>query len=698
MKKGVFILLTVLSTAVSGLPFPHVFTENLGQWSDEVLYRAETDEGPVWFTANGFYVRGVFTRIRAVPDGTAVSAVGALPHLTHFLKGNEPSQWTTGARSFSSVVYTCDAPEGFLVFTIESGSLQCRQLTAPVVDTPRTSACRVGLVEAAQVSLIFSTYLGGSGDDRTYSTAVDSQGGVYVTGRTGSTDFPTQNPYQDEFQGGDWDCFVAKFSPDGSQLEYATYIGGSQNENGYGIKVDSLGFAYITGPTASQNFPLVNPIQPALAGASDAFVLKLSPQGDELVFSTFLGGSGSETGRDIATDGSGRALVTGFTSSPDFPLNNPFQDQIAGGSGDAFCVMLNSQGNGLVYGSYLGGSGDEFGEGVYADHAGNGYFCGQTGSPDFPLLVPFQAAYGGGSTDGYLARLTPAGQVVYCTYLGGSGTDLASNVFVDAADCPYLTGETGSPDFPVLNPIQGSLPGASAIFITKFEADGENLAYGTYLGGSGMDQGRDIAVSPSGSAFVTGYTSSLDFPVENAFQGFHAGGGNDAVAVKLSPDGGQLEYSTYLGGSGNDSSRGIALFNDGSACITGGVFSTDFPTYNPFQGSFGGGPTDCFIARLSPYGTGIGDEPPGGGQGLSLYYVNPFQGSLQITVAVGTPGLLEVAVMDMAGRVTKVLCAGTQAEEGLHHFIWNPGDAPAGIYLIRATRGSSVMTGKVLLL
>lgn len=698
------------------LPWGGGFTENRGQWPGDVLFMARTPGGTAWFLENGFTLDGKPVEILGSSGNIAAAGIDPLPHLMNFFLGNDPSRWRTGVRSFRGLIYRNAYPGIDLLFSLEEGDICCEKVTgtggdpsmiafsleipepgartAPASDEETLDPVRT----SAQVSLMYSTYLGGGAEDRSYSIAVDSQGRTYVTGRTGSADFPVWNPYQGVFQGGDWDAFVARFSPDGSQLEFATFIGGSGNENGYGVKVDNQGGVCLTGPTESADFPVVNPLQPALSGVSDAFVLKLSSEGNELVYSTFLGGSGTELGRDIAVDGFGRALVTGTTSSADFPLANPFQSQYAGGAGDAFCVMLSTSGDDLVYGTYMGGAGNDAGEGVFSDVQGNGYYCGQTGSPGFPVKNPFQGVFGGGSIDGYLARLSPDGQQVFGTFLGGAGDDLAHNVFADQDGGSYLTGETGSADFPLLNPFQGALPGTAAMFVSRLTPDGENLSYSTYIGGSGLDQGRDIAVSATGSAFVTGYTSSTDFPVVNAYQEFHAGGGNDVVVLKLSQDGSQLEYSTYLGGSGNDSSRGIAVHSDGSASVTGGVFSTDFPLWNPYQGTFGGGLTDCFVARLGPYGTWIEGESVPRINGMGLLYENPFSGVLSLTVTTTSPGPLQVTVLDLTGRIVERLCCESGLAAGEHRFAWNARGNPRGVYFIRAEDGSASVRGKTLLL
>jgi hypothetical protein len=236
--------------------------------------------------------------------------------------------------------------------------------------------------------LIYSTYLGGSAYDYGSGIAVDGAGHAYVTGWTTSANFPTMNPLQPA-SGGLY-VFVAKLNPAGSALVYSTYLGGGADEGG-GIAVDSSGNAYVTGLTESTDFPTMNPLQPSFGGVSDAFVAKLNPTGSALVYSTYLGGSGIDNGTGISVDNSGNAYVTGYTFSANFPLMNPLQATPGGGGyGDAFVAKLDSTGSALVYSTYLGGSGDDYGAGIAVDSPGNAYVTGSTDSNDFPTMNPLQ--------------------------------------------------------------------------------------------------------------------------------------------------------------------------------------------------------------------------------------------------------------------------------------------------------------------
>jgi Beta-propeller repeat len=451
-------------------------------------------------------------------------------------------------------------------------------------------------------SLVYSTYLGGSADDGGSGIAVDASGNVYVTGRTVSTNFPTKNPLQPSKGGGaNGNVFITKLSADGQSLIYSTYLGGSGDDGGNSIAVDSSGNAYVTGGVFSTDFPTKNPVQATFGGGAlgDAFVTKLSADGQSLVYSTYLGGSDGELGNGIAVDSSGNAYVTGYTESTNFPRKNPLQATYGGGSRDVFVTKFSADGQSLIYSTYLGGSGSEIGLGIAVDSSGSAYLIGTTDSTNFPTKNPFQANQSG-SFDAFVTKLSADGQsLVYSTYLGGSDAETGSGIAVDSSGNAYVTGETLSPNFPTQNPLQANLGGSSDAFITELSPSGQSLIYSTYLGGSGREFGFSIAVGSSSNAYVTGQTTSTDFPTKNPFQPGSGGGNFDAFVTKLSADGQSLIYSTYFGGSDGDSGVGIAVDSSGNAYVTGYTFSTNFPTKNPFQASYGGGFEDGFIAKIS---------------------------------------------------------------------------------------------------
>jgi hypothetical protein len=376
------------------------------------------------------------------------------------------------------------------------------------------------------------------------SIALDSGGNAYVAGTTNSTDFPTVNPLQGTYGGGNSDLFVAKLNSAGSTLVYSTYLGGSgsENEDENFMAVDSAGNAYVTGATASTDFPTVNPLQAANSGANDAFVSKLNPAGSALIYSTYLGGGQSDNGESIAVDALGNMYIAGRTTSTDFPTMNPLQRAL-GGNADMFVAKLNPIGSALIYSTYLGGNGDDEAFGIAVDSNGSVYVTGDTQfgicqpSCSFPRVRAVQSAFGGGISDAVVAKLNATGTALaYSTYLGGSGDEQGLGIAVDIKGNSYIIGVTNSTDFPTVNSLQQTLGGGanSDAFVTKLNSAGTAFIYSTYLGGSGNDLGLGIAVDSDSSAYVTGYTFSSDFPTKNPLHPVLQGA-PDAFIAKIFP-------------------------------------------------------------------------------------------------------------------------------------------------------------------
>ncbi len=319
-------------------------------------------------------------------------------------------------------------------------------------------------------SLIYSTYLGGSGSDNGIGIAVDTSGAAYISGITTSADFPMSNPYDGSYNGGYSDVFVTALSPTGYSLIYSTYLGGNDQDLSYGIALDASGAAYITGFTFSTDYPMLNPYQGTLRGPEDAFVTKLSPTGSNLIYSTYLGGSSSEggdVGRGIALDASGSAYITGITISTDFPTFDPYRATLKGYQ-DAFVTKFSPSGTSLIYSTYLDESTSGKG-GIAVDASGSAYITGSTFSTEFPILDPYQST-NHGEGDAFVTKFSPAGNsLIYSTYVGGSSTEVGEGIAVDGSGAAYITGYTGSADFPTLNPYQGAFQGTSwNAFIAKF--------------------------------------------------------------------------------------------------------------------------------------------------------------------------------------------------------------------------------------
>jgi hypothetical protein len=422
-------------------------------------------------------------------------------------------------------------------------------------------------------------------------------------------------------------------------LSYSTYLGGSGGDFGSGIAVDSSGSAYVTGGTQSVDFPTSNPFQASNNSAlGTGFVAKLNPSGSALVYSTYLGGGGTNAGYAIAVDASGNAYVTGMTSSPDFPTVNPFQASNNSALGTGFVAKLNPSGSALVYSTYLGGSVADVGNGIAVDSSGNAHVTGDTLSTDFPVTSGAFQTTGPGATCNaltnpaacgyaFVTELDPTGSaLVFSTFLGGTKYNAGSAIYnvgsaiaVDSSGFSYVTGATSSADFPTAKPLQATLNGSTNAFVAKLNASGSALVYSTYLGGSRSDQGTSIVVDSSGSAYVTGFTSSSNFPTVNPLQATNkveSAGNQTGFVAKLNPTGSALVYSTYLGGSLADWAYGIALDSSGDVYVVGQTSSTDFPTVNPIQATYNAGGSTAFAAELNASGSALVYSTYLGGSGL----------------------------------------------------------------------------------
>lgn len=377
-------------------------------------------------------------------------------------------------------------------------------------------------------------------------------------------------------------------------------------------RADSVCNAYITGKTGSSNFPITsNAFQQKNKGGRDAFVTELNADGSGLIYSTYLSGSEDDQANGIAIDGKGNVYVTGSTSSIDFPTKNGYSETSRIYSHAAFVAVLNPSMSGdksLIYSTYLGGKIDTSstsGNGIAVDSSGNAYVTGETGSPSFPTTTnAYQTSFDGDGS-AFVTKLNPAvsgeGSLVYSTYLYGANFNVAGNgIAVDSSRNAYVTGWTSSDKFPITtNASQQVSGGGDDAFITKLNADGTGLIYSTYLGGSDDDRGNGISVDRKGDAYVIGETRSKDFPIKSAFNMVNHGG-IDGFITELSADGSKLIYSTYLGGSDDDQANGIAVDNNCSAYVTGGTYSNDInTTQNAYNKTFAR-LEDAFIAVVSP--------------------------------------------------------------------------------------------------
>jgi uncharacterized repeat protein (TIGR01451 family) len=478
-------------------------------------------------------------------------------------------------------------------------------------------------------TLLFSTYLGGNGEDVATAITVDSAGNVYIAGTTRSPNFPvTPGAVQTTFAGGSigGDAFVAKLNATGSALLYATYLGGSDTDGAAALAVDTNGDAFVAGSTRSSNFPVTQgALQPKFGGGAsntsgfggDGFVAELNSTGTALIYSTYLGGSNEDYASSIVLDISGNAYVTGATRSTNFPVTSGvFQSAFKGGTsdGDVFVAKINPQGSALVLSTYLGGSGDDSSGSLALDASGNILVAGSTDSTDFPTASPVQSTNRGGK-DAFLAELNPsATALLFSTYFGGSDDDSASLTLAPTGDI-YLHGTTFSFDFPLIHPLQ-PYSGDNEIFVTKINGSSMSVVYSTYIGGSDADILGGAALDPAGTLWLAGSTfSSFDFPLVMSFQSTFGAGFDDIFLLKLSDasppptspaadlnvsltnsggqvaPGGSLSYTVTVKNNGPDAAANVTVtdalpaeFNFSSSnsgqgsCKTANTGDASFPT------------------------------------------------------------------------------------------------------------------------
>jgi hypothetical protein len=510
----------------------------------------------------------------------------------------------------------------------------------------------------------FTTFLGGSADDDGAGIAVDGSGNSYIAGTTQSSDFPTTTG---AFQrvgaqgGGVADVFVTKLNAAGTALVYSTFVGGSDFEFGRAVAIDASGNAYVTGQTKSNNFPVsANAFQrgpqipancPGCANDhTDGFVFKLNATGSALTYSTYLGGASDiDDPRGIAVDASGNAYVMGDTNSIDFPVTAGAFQTTAHGNGDMFLTKLNPTGSGLVFSTYIGGSNVDNGERVVIDGAGNSYLLGFSSSLDFPITAGAFQTTNRGAFDLTVTKVNSSGtNLVYSTYLGGSGSEGAGGLAVDAAGEAFVSGGTSSLDYPTTPGALSTPPDGDDVVVTKLNAQGSGLVYSAVFGGTGGEGANAIAIDSAGDAWITGLTTSTDYPTTaNAFDNTNNGGA-DVIISELNPAGSALLYSTLLGGAQTDVGEDIALDGTGHVYVTGHTLSMDFPaTAGAFDTVWKGN--------------------------LSIFWGDAFVTKIDVNATTNAP----VAPPATPGAVTLLTPANASAPSQPITFNWNPATSAA---------------------
>lgn len=459
--------------------------------------------------------------------------------------------------------------------------------------------------------LVYSTYLGGNGADAGHGITLDSEGSVYVTGSTASTDFPTLNPVQANLNGTRSDVFVTKINAAGNAIVYSTYIGGNVGDGGYGIDVDNAGNAYVTGTTGgttdANDFPTTeNAFDRNFTAPDESFLFKLNQSGNALVYSTYTGGSiGAEVKVNRAT---GEAFIAGNAGArlPTTPGAFRTACQPTPCSSSSFVTKFNAEGSALVYSTYIGpGPAND----LAIDAEGNAYITGSTISNAFPITPgaaqPTCVGCNNFRSDAFVTKLNATGSaLIYSTYLGGSVDEVGSSIAVDAAQNAYVTGRTESSSgvsvpFPTTaGAFQTTSQGIPDAFVTKVNPTGTAFVYSTYFGGDVRDEAFGIAVDRAGNAHLTGQTGSRNFPLIEPFQSSCTVNGSCVFISTLNSTGSALAFSTFFG-----QGQGLELVADArnNIYITGQAFPglTNIPTMNAIQPNPSSNPsTDGFVAKI----------------------------------------------------------------------------------------------------
>lgn len=606
---------------------PIAFVENRGQTDSRVRYYAQGNRYAFFLTSRDIVMSfadsasrqelALNLRFVGARHGAAPEGAERVPGAMNYLHGSEPAGWQTELPRYGQIVYRELWPGVDLQLRDVAGTLKYEFRVRPGASP-------------AQIRL---AYEGANG------LSIDSSGAMRIDTALGVLKDAAPVSYQtiDNARVPVESAYALSTDANGRHtgyaftvgayradrelvidpgLEYSTYLGGSSDDMGNGIKVDASGNAFIVGTTQSPNFPTTAGAlrrTGAVNNSLEAFVTKINATGTALIYSTFIGGTNFEWGRAIAIDAAGNAYVTGQTKSSNFPTTGGAFDRTFNvdtcprcgiDQEDAFVLKLNPAGSALVYSTFLGGFNMDDGMAIAVDGAGNAYVAGETEAVNFPTTANAFDRTINGEFDTFVTKLNATGSaLVYSSYLGGSLVEFPSRVAVDAAGNLFIAGTTRSTNFPTTaGAFDRTQNGEFDVFLTKLNAAGSALVFSTFLGGSGFDSPGGLALDATGSSYVSGGAGSVDFPTTpGAFDTLPDG--SDAFVTKFNPAGSALVYSTVLGGTAGESSTAVALDGAGNAWLTGVTGSTDFPIIVGAADSTQNGMSDVFISELNNTGT-----------------------------------------------------------------------------------------------
>jgi hypothetical protein len=604
------LLTFTMAAAGAGLigrrPLPMAFEKNSGEKDPRVLYFSRGGSVSVLISDSGLALALPPSRITGAgrTSGLLVSLAGAGPCRSvtaraemkasaNYFIGRDATKWRTNVPLYEEVICEAAFPGVDIVYRGSGGLLETEFLVHRGAD-PGALQFRVDGAESAAADADGNIEYRIGGHEIRFRAA--SPGKQANSPRARFARYATNGPSLLSLELQPRDA-VPNLTP-APQIGYSTLIGGLGLDAGNSITVDAGRNTYIAGFTYSADFRTSpDSVEPIFSGAIDAFVTKLDKTG-ALVYSTYFGGTGQDTANAVALDAAGDVFIAGQTSSVDFPLWGAYQIS----PGGIFAAKLNNQGNALVYSTYLGTNLNDRANGIAVDGSGSAYITGAVFAPDLVTTTgAFQQSFAGGIKDAFALKLNPAGTaLLYATYLGGTGQDEGAAIAIDAAGAAYVAGTTYSSNFPTTaSAYQRALGGVRDAFVTKLDAAGRSLLYSTVLGGSGTENGAGITLDSSGSVYVTGQTTSSDFPVSAGAIRSTLGGPSDAYVARLNPSGSTLLYATYLGGAGNDAGAALALDRSGLVSVAGHTESTDFPVaIGAIQTALNGTLGDAFLATL----------------------------------------------------------------------------------------------------
>jgi len=703
------------------LPRTIAFIENRGQWDAEARFLARTPGTDLWICRNEIRCdlrpashptdpgqnHGTETSTSTAPishivtmrfEGALASAAprGESPLSEHYnyLKGNDPDRWVVGVPLYRST-YIEGLYEGIDArFRLDHGKVRYDLLLRPgadaasirirydgydtmTIDPNKGVTLRVGGRELKHDGLyafqridgvdrrvqcffrtfgdgsigftlgdydptrtlvidplIYSTFLGGEGNDDGSGLAVSDDGHAYVSGWSTSPNFPTTPGAYDSDQNGDYDLFIARFDVDGSRLLAVTFLGGDRDDRPHTLLAAAEGGVYVCGHTDSENFPTTEgAYSRSSAGGRDGFIALLDDDLATLEYSTYIGGGDDDDALSMATGPDGSRYICGTTSSPDFPTSPDAYDHTwnkGANDVDGFVARLSADGTTLTYGTFLGGTKSDGANGIAVDADGNAYLTGQTSSTDFPTTDGAFDRTSHGATDAFAAKLNASGTTLsYSTYLGGSGDDWANAIAVGSNGSAYVCGYTRSLDYPYTERAYDTTwNGNTDGFVTRLSADGRSLDFSTFVGGTQGDNATGLALDSHDDVYVCGGTYSADFGNDPNYSG-----GADAFLLKLTSSGRDATFRRLLGGSDDDFAFAVILGDDGEeAYLCGTTRSADFPTTGQAYDTSFNGFVDVFLTKLTvdavPVGVPCRIEPDGPVQLTAA--PNPTTGTIRI--------------------------------------------------------------------